>query len=1735
MFAEFEDDEDDYDAVEETPVVVGKSNGAPAVPGVVVPTVATTTATAAAQASQPTPSPVVVSVPSVAVPSMTTAAVPAVATLAAAVATAKHVAKPRTVEERGKILRFTDLSHAAKVKRSVPAPSRNTRKRKTTFSTHDDVFEEDDEVEDTSEDEEDEEMESDGEGKKTRKAKGSDDGDDDDASASDSDGKTNDDSTQHDVNQGDGYFQPPKSHLTAEHVEWEDGIAWGDDSESEEEEVVTKSKKNAPKPSASVPVVPAKQPAVTPAPEPSSKPKKMVVRFGCKPVVPAGSNEPKGDGGSGGGGSGGPNANAPSAPMPGVTSREMSSAGATTSETTKKAPTVVTSQTRGWWGDLPDTPLDQGSVPFSRHAQFTRLWGDATEAVDDKKNASATTQAPSTSNTPETTSAPSQLRSITTSKQSEGFGVFGLNVNGDVTFVASQPGAGAEILWRRNKALTKGEWLEDVVWDMKDRKENSITNKSYKPQVRIDPNDPNMVLRSYEPEDETNAEIVGEETKAHVPWQGALATITPGRRLPQVTDLDAFLNISLDRDDEEEGSGKRRQTDDLKKDKGLVGRPGRMEGVYNTGVVSGPPIFAPANHVKLHPKPPTLFAPPPYMHRHKVGLALNLGGSKTQGDDKFAVVVKSLTCHSESVKISVRPFDTIDALLRRVRKKWIDLVGVLEAHFPEGDVHKAHVAACEAAKAEGRDLPRAPCLDPKATLEQCGIKRRVPEPLIYVVAPELFMLDEHVVSEQRPAAVAAAQHALARAMGEETAEEAKASAKAEGKKTAEEIAAAAAAVAAADPAEATANAMTKPSDLSATNGRILLVQYAEANPALVSKPGMGAKRVTYYKRRTQGDTAGRSLTQGGKRLVVDLRPEAPSPFLGELTPGQPQESLETTTFRAPMFQRRIGSDEGLFLLIRSPHGGFTMREVTEYFVLGQQEPHIEVFQPNTDRCRDFEERAINAAVIFSLVKQRSEKVPEEDMRVKVSDIERQFNRAILDKDIRRRIRRKIILPLRPPGQRRKAADEYDDDADEFELNPSYRFEDDLMLHRMCTPEDVVAYESMRAALARLQMGRDKHSANRIRKLAGTSQTQALQAFQATQRGATPAQREGLTDLELLLALQPWAQTTEFLAAVGGRAVLHLDASRKLREKTGKYYHYVRRQPPKDPEGAAVQPKIKPGTVTGTDADLRKLTMPQTERILTGFGVAMSQIKSLHRWKRIGLIRELSGAATADQNAAHSGLSRFARSLRVGIQQQMTEQRQSANKIFNHVRKTLLDKRQRGLRAFQRASTSAGADSDNSDDFDSDSDDDDDDEDSDSEPDSLADELEQGMDEDTSGKAPDEDEERRELEEMRAMMDTSGGSDGAAGGTAAPRSPTVVPSGKKLVLKRVVTKTYPDGRVEKIEDDVAADVGDAWMRDRKFKADGKTVDLDASRESVMKILYPHGVDPPAYVAGGTVGGGGGGAGGSGMGDPVLARTIKAPNFVGTADQKAELLRLRKRKMELLRRRKKKAEQLRAEAGVSQQDLAAMAEKAEKADAEESGSPKKLKLALSFKLSGSSGSLGGSGAGPSRFKKESGLDDFREYGDTKKTKGTTSRFRGTATGRDGMLASIAEGLAMNPMYVAFSVPVTKKALPDYHKFVTHKMDLQTIARNAKKAGGYASVESWLGDVKQILTNSKLYHEADEDVMIRVPQIVFSAEQLVKDAEKALEERASELKTLDPTFDLDKVLGRATGGEGGDAMVE
>ena len=97
----------------------------------------------------------------------------------------------------------------------------------------------------------------------------------------------------------------------------------------------------------------------------------------------------------------------------------------------------------------------------------------------------------------------------------------------------------------------------------------------------------------------------------------------------------------------------------------------------------------------------------------------------------------------------------------------------------------------------------------------------------------------------------------------------------------------------------------------------------------------------------------------------------------------------------------------------------------------------------------------------------------------------------------------------------------------------------------------------------------------------------------------------------------------------------------------------------------------------------------------------------------------------------------------------------------------------------------------------------------------------------------------------------------------------------------------------------------------------------------------------------------------------------------------------------------------------------------------------------------------------------------------------------------------------------------------------MDLSTIMKNLRRAGGYDTAESWMQDVRQILTNAKLYHESEEEVLMRCPAIITAAQYLVDECEKAVERRAADLKLADQFFDAEKVLGRPLSAEAQEAV--
>lgn len=83
---------------------------------------------------------------------------------------------------------------------------------------------------------------------------------------------------------------------------------------------------------------------------------------------------------------------------------------------------------------------------------------------------------------------------------------------------------------------------------------------------------------------------------------------------------------------------------------------------------------------------------------------------------------------------------------------------------------------------------------------------------------------------------------------------------------------------------------------------------------------------------------------------------------------------------------------------------------------------------------------------------------------------------------------------------------------------------------------------------------------------------------------------------------------------------------------------------------------------GTDKDLRKLSMKEMERILLEeYNVQEKYIKTLKRWDRVYMIRELSTKAASDN--AGDGMERYARGEKVKLRDKIEGYRKRIQEIW----------------------------------------------------------------------------------------------------------------------------------------------------------------------------------------------------------------------------------------------------------------------------------------------------------------------------------------------------------------------------------------------------------------------------------------------------------------------------------------
>ncbi|KAL8150478.1 hypothetical protein V2J09_020286 [Rumex salicifolius] len=446
-------------------------------------------------------------------------------------------------------------------------------------------------------------------------------------------------------------------------------------------------------------------------------------------------------------------------------------------------------------------------------------------------------------------------------------------------------------------------------------------------------------------------------------------------------------------------------------------------------------------------------------------------------------------------------------------------------------------------------------------------------------------------------------------------------------------------------------AFKKKSDLSVKDGHVFLMEYFEERPLLLGNVGMGARLCTYYQKLSSDDQTGDTLrnSNSGLGTVLTLDPADKSPFLGDLKPGCSQSSLETNMYRAPAFPQKVASTD--YLLVRSPKGKLSIRRIDKIHVVGQQEPHMEVMSPV---AKSFQMFLMNRLLVYMYREfQTAEKrgvIP----YIRADELAAQFP-EINEPLLRKRLKHCADLQKRSNGQWC------------WVMRRNFHIPSEEELRRMVTPENVCAYESMRAGLLRLK----RLGITKLAQLNGPTQLSSLSSA-VSQLPDEAIALCAASHIEKELQITPWNLSSNFVACTSQDKEnierLEITGVGDPSGSRGLGFSYVR-LPPKAPIANTMVKKkptvVKGSTVTGTDADLRRLSMEAAREVLLKFNVSDEQITKLTRWHRIALIRKLSSEQAASGIEVDSvAISKFARGQRMSFLQLQQQTRDKCQEIWD---------------------------------------------------------------------------------------------------------------------------------------------------------------------------------------------------------------------------------------------------------------------------------------------------------------------------------------------------------------------------------------------------------------------------------------------------------------------------------------
>ncbi|KAK2742278.1 hypothetical protein FQN55_007947 [Onygenales sp. PD_40] len=279
----------------------------------------------------------------------------------------------------------------------------------------------------------------------------------------------------------------------------------------------------------------------------------------------------------------------------------------------------------------------------------------------------------------------------------------------------------------------------------------------------------------------------------------------------------------------------------------------------------------------------------------------------------------------------------------------------------------------------------------------------------------------------------------------------------------------------------------------ADNSNVLLLEYSEEHPTMMSNFGMGSRLINYYRRKNMEDPS-RPKAEIGETAVLLPQDKSPFSIFGHIDPGETTTAIATAMFRAPVFQQEAKPTD--FLVIRNSTGvdgsSYYLRNIENLFVAGQEFPSVDVPGPHSRKVTTAAKNRLKM-ICYRLIRRNKHH------RVSVPDITEHFPEST---EVQNRQKVKEFL-------------QFNKDYKEWEVKSGEPIPDEDVLRGYVKPEDICLLEAMQVGQQHLHdagYGRDEDEAD---------------------------DDEGKEGDSLEQQLAPWKTSRNFLLATQGKAMLQL--------------------------------------------------------------------------------------------------------------------------------------------------------------------------------------------------------------------------------------------------------------------------------------------------------------------------------------------------------------------------------------------------------------------------------------------------------------------------------------------------------------------------------------------------------------------------------------------------------------------